>query len=1002
MATKTLYPSAVRHTTGRDTTAKTQAITNISSLRNSNGLAQWGASPGGQHVGCNANNTLRNYCKAIGGKNGSWHTPETIELDYKAGLPDNANVSQIAISYEYARRDYSNGNAHGTFAAPTIKLSGTGISFTGNAPPKQTMTTYTKTTSVNLTGKKVNDMTLTFNLPKNTSTNPCYILIRNITVKITYLTAKYTPSITLPSPLKAVPYGETIRVNFGLKDTNNAVPSATISTAVTIKSGFKVDKVVSSDGTATISGNVINWNASTKNYNANLIVDLTPLLPSSSGNHQINFKENNGGTSDDKYITAESVKYSCNGVLSIPSIQKCVREPCEETKLTLIFKTSSKLNTSISTNINIPPGLKVKSSTPGNINNGVYSFSSWDSSRQHTLVITLTGNNVGTHTININSAFFTEVLQFPVTITEWEPPIDPVEGGVYYTALRADTFTQNMLEDGKEYTFSCLMKYDGERLYNGAKNLRMAVLNGETPVWSEQLSQLNKWEELKAEFIANTANPLEFQFFGDYGNIKGIPQVANPCIIKTDKYSGYEYPIFTLQPLENLLNGSDLYASLTFDPPEKKGSSWHYLSSWNIEDLLASENIIIQGIGLEFDCEFDKDVGVTVGLGEFGNLADTDEVYKQSKIIKKDETHVVFGGKYKNWGVPYKDLKDFLNRIEATIKLEERFDGISPFEVSVKNVALRIYYGPDVSDGCGFSIDGTHSKYFSIKWNNGTIPQGANFDVNTLIIKGGDGETNTGAYIRNKVIQIDFTFDSDTFQDLQTLKNIVIDYLTPQRDRTNQFIPKRIVFDHEPNIYYEYILDDTIEMVPDGNSYKCSAKLIIEKGLATSVLPVTNTQQGNIDSYTRISPIITIMKQTDNLQEESYIDKDPFGKETKYPVGSIVVKDSITKQTVILSGNYIQGDKIQGPGSRSELKDGTIIRIDSENYEVHFLEKNETDENDTLEKDEIPEKKHDERWRLIPQHNISMISTFFELKGQFNFKNSVGCSVREIEYHELL
>jgi len=994
MASVTLYPNSISgHTNDTIPYRKLLNPNNIkTSSTSSANCSQWGANKTDVHNGCNPSNTLRNYCQGIAGKNGSRKRPATIKVtDYRANLPANANVSNVKVEYYYYKGSYSSETSHAEFSAPKITMIGvSGLSKTGTAPVKESGDTSSRLRSVNFpVNLKGADVSKTgfgveFNLPANTNTNPCYIRIAFIRIILTYTAESYTPKITI-TPTSGQ-YGNKFLATLTVTDVNKVKSSGTLQCSVTIPSGLTTPVVKSVQGS--YSGGV--WNAQLNNYSAQLVLELTSSGPTQTGNRTVTLKELFGNNSVSASIRLDPVTYtpSCN--LTNNTLEVSKTDDTENiSHLNIKVKTSSPANTTITLNIIIPEGLIIVGDVlRQKIVNGVYtinpnppgnnSINPWDANREHYISIPIRGvipNDEETpYKVKVSSPNFTNSYSFDIFVTRPEST-----GGLYYTSFRLTNFSYDNMKDGKKYVFYCLGKYEGTQIDKSAKNLRAVVINGEAPIWSEQINLKNgEWVALICEFTYNNTYPVEIQLYGDYidWEYEGDPYFANFCLVDADKWYGYEYPVFHLDPIYNLLNNSNEWASCIFTPEKPRKTTKHYLNTFDYKNLLEAEKIIIHGISVEFDTEFDEQTGLQLGIGRRGS--NVNDFAYESTSVSPDTTHVIFGGKYENWGIPYAEIQKFLPDLEITLELDNDCDKKEiDYEVKVNNVMVTVYFSDDVGNECGFSIDDVHCKYLNINWKNGKIPEGSNFTLNNLVIEGGDGEEVTRANIRNKNISLDIGFEDESFSETQILKDYVVKYLTPRRDRLDRPIPKKISFDYQPDRYYSYVIDKAYDFEPDGNGYKGPVNLIIPDGVGTSKTIVTNQEKGTIKGNGKVKPLILIRKTYENnLPDEDRV---------------IVVKDSVSGQQVILRGSGLD-----------KLGSDALLLIDCENLLVHYKNKYIEINAETGEEKEI------EKWELLDLECVDVLSQFFILQERFNFEQikeqgveegTRGCNIENITYY---
>lgn len=491
----------------------------------------------------------------------------------------------------------------------------------------------------------------------------------------------------------------------------------------------------------------------------------------------------------------------------------------------------------------------------------------------------------------------------------------------------------------------------------------------------------------------------------------GVVDYSNISLIHKDFYTTYEYPFFALQPYEDLLNHSDRYATLQFHSENNDESTKHYFTDFNGAENLP-EGAMILGLSVEFDVEFDESTTIEVGLGpkdrlpsEVVDCPNTDEndcspYWFESVVVPAinpdtDEPvqHVEVGGKFYNWGVPFKDLNEFIKKARLIVKFVQdyKIEGdVTSYSIAVANPCLRVYYDIDPQDDCGFSIDGVHSKYYGIDWRQGEIPQGANFDINTLIIEGGDGESATRANVRRKQIHLDFYFEAENWKSAQIQKDAIVKYFYPKRDRKNKPIMKKIVFDYDPNKYYEYYIEGEMAMTPAGDGYEAGIDLIIPNGMAYSILNTRKSTAGSIESNKKVEPIIEVRMNWRNMDDDEstayWKGVDTMNNPCSYPIGSMIIQDVRSKQCIILTFD----DDLMSETGRLRGTN-TLFRIDNRTFDVYYRKRNY--ESSSWE------------WVQFPIENVSLGSTFFRLQDNFNFDKGgygkpgcIGCDVERVIY----
>lgn len=202
MSEITLVPGKVIGTTGRSTTNNTQQFSNPNSmLTDDTALSFWGVKNP-----LKTSSIYTSYPNAIGGRNGTYFKPEVITLSNftsSSTIDEDIIISSLNFKYKYGKISYSSESAHGEFDAPTITLllNNNKIKIIkGNKPPavgtkennsnsmdlKTVFTNVFDVSDLELTGKDIPNLKIQFDIPQNTTTNHCRIVVQYMSIDISY------------------------------------------------------------------------------------------------------------------------------------------------------------------------------------------------------------------------------------------------------------------------------------------------------------------------------------------------------------------------------------------------------------------------------------------------------------------------------------------------------------------------------------------------------------------------------------------------------------------------------------------------------------------------------------------------------------------------------------------------------------------------------------------------------------------------------------------------
>lgn len=921
------YPSNASNVQGNTIPYKAcEDLNNIKS--NNDSVAHWGrANPG------------RRFINAIAGKNGSRPNPSYLTLsNFQINIPDNAKVTSISVQYAYRKMNYSankSERAHASFGGPVITLKPLGVKKIGNAPPRNNFGYYSTRFDVNLRGKDVNkaNFTVLFDIPGNTNTEPAYIEMKYLRVIVIYTAKNYVPSLNIsPSELM---YGENATISCNIQETTGMVASERVSTNLIIPSSLKAT------GLSSTSPSIM-----TQNGKGKLTFSVTPSSASVEGPFNIKFTENATSHSAQKTLIVKKPNVKVTG---FELINKEVEVSTDTKKNTTIldFSISTPAPTTCILLFDFS-GLQYEGMTLSANNTITINPADWVQSGDEYIYsksITVYGTEIKDYVISMTSGAFIDTYSQTLSV------VIPALSQPYYTILNLNDFTLENLKDGEKYVFSCIGRVmNADTIVNGVKNNRAAVVNGKVEVLTNKISGTGLWEELKCEFTYDKNNPIWIIFYGNYIEYNlGHVEYGNLCLIHADRYNGYEYPIFTFNPLKNLILDGD-YANALLEPPELAITTKHFFTEWNWQGIEESD-VLIHGIEISGDISTTSPVNVICGLGSVND--DELNYTLDSAFISEDKTSFKLGGKFKTFGLKFTELNKLLPDLRFFMQVDDAFDNITPFNVDVKNINLSIYYTLNNGEDCDFYINGIPCRYYLIRMNPETeINHGANFDAQTYKVEGADGEYPTRINITENTINLKFYIMGDDFEDSTELLEYVTEFLYPERDHLDNPVLKAISFFFDKEHCYDYYIADAIESTAIPGGYECSVDLVVPAGLKRTVEKVRKSFAGTITAIGKIKPEIYFYKMI-----------------TENDVDEIQLIESFSGRILTLTGEFIQN-----------IPEFTNFKVDCENRRVYY--------------------KNDDDWFLVDSNNIGIDSEFFILDNEYNFESSVNCKVTSVLYHE--
>ena len=226
------------------------------------------------------------------------------------------------------------------------------------------------------------------------------------------------------------------------------------------------------------------------------------------------------------------------------------------------------------------------------------------------------------------------------------------------------------------------------------------------------------------------------------------------------------------------------------------------------------------------------------------------------------------------------------------------------------------------------------------------IPEGLDTDTDYLSVDGTDTNDAYRQNIREKeiTIEIDIGDTCDITQNTMSLREFT-KLLVNDRDEYNRPIPKTIRFSHYPDVYWEYVMEDTFDTELEINTYHIKAKLTVPAGTSYDINDTTTSSSGYINGIASVNPIVTVTP-TDDV---------------------ITVTETISNQrfNIGYSGDW----------------NGKVLEIHNDTRKVYLR----TDEDDTEPID-------------LTSY-VDFNSDWFTLKGEYTFEGT-NCVIRTVTFSE--
>ena len=457
--------------------------------------------------------------------------------------------------------------------------------------------------------------------------------------------------------------------------------------------------------------------------------------------------------------------------------------------------------------------------------------------------------------------------------------------------------------------------------------------------WSETQAGLNTSNNVECQFTYDENYPLYIIYTGDYpeGDPNNNTVTFNePCIIE-------DYT-------QRLTNG--LFIEPIDDSIKDDGS----LSTITMKAFGISNTIVLYDLPLSDNYGTNTDMAIR-GIELTGEVEQTDRLIlyaklrsptgesRQRSILIKDTNDFSIGGNGDLWGYNTLDMVNLEDwEIELTISNNlDEVDGNLIFG----NLQLNIYVERVEPSNIVCYINGEDLRYYGVFITDVSIPEGLQTDTRYLEVDGTDHNDPYNQSIRQKEIEIEFELGNDCDLQANTLyRRELAKLLVNDRDEYNRPIPNTIEFNHYPDIYWEYIIEEAIkDKIEIGSYTDGKVTLVVPAGTAYDKESTTTSNTGYVNGLATINPIL-IVKPTDEI---------------------ITIREEVTGQEFHMGYTGEWNNK--------------ILEIDCEDRIVWL----KTNEDDT---DPINLNRY-----------VDFNSDWFRLKGEFSF-SGINCIIRTVDYQE--
>ena len=463
--------------------------------------------------------------------------------------------------------------------------------------------------------------------------------------------------------------------------------------------------------------------------------------------------------------------------------------------------------------------------------------------------------------------------------------------------------------------------------------------------WSNNLTNVNTYENMECQFVYNKEYPLYILITGDTpegDQANNTIKYTEPCIVEMSVYEEREDNGIFPVPIDNI--NQDAISSLTIPVNETSNGVVLYSLPFE-EDYGTDDTIAVRGIQLDGNIEATDDLVLYARLkSPTGGIGQRSVILGQFDTTIDSDNNFTIGGNGDLWQFGTLDLKD-LNSWEIELQAYNSLTGDTA-HLNFGDVTITFYIEEIEHQTVTCTVENENLSYYGAFLSDLEIPAGLKTDTDFLKVDGTDYNDPYRQNIKEK--EIVATFDIGDNCDLeastQTLRQLT-KLLVNERDELNRPIPKRIEFSHYPDLYWEYIIKDDFDTEIEISSYKVKAKLVVPSGTAFKKESTTTGPIGFVQGLTNVHPIIQI-EPTENTI-------------------AVIEKNTEQKFEMGYTGDWYN----------------KIVEIDCEDRIVWLMEN---------EDDEDP---------INLSSYVDFNSDWFVLLGEYEFEG-INCAIRTIDYTE--
>lgn len=395
-------------------------------------------------------------------------------------------------------------------------------------------------------------------------------------------------------------------------------------------------------------------------------------------------------------------------------------------------------------------------------------------------------------------------------------------------------------------------------------NLTLQEIISNAAYWSPTVKDVNVYDNLECEFAYNRNYPLYLLIAGDYDEAEDYNydmctvRFTNPCVVEqTSEYKGFEptgiYPVH----IDDLVNNTGGISELLLGVNDESSTIILYDLPLG-DDYGANDDIAVQGIAVKGTVEQSDELLL------YATLVNPDGIIGQrSLLITEDTEDFQIGGLGDLWGFTATELTQ-LEDWEIQLKVINMWNN-SDSSFNFGDLQAVFYVNNITKQEIICKIEDENIGYYGAFLEDLTIPEGLNTDTDYLRIDGTDTNKAYRQNIKEKTIEMIVNIGECIIKNSTDMLRHFTQLLVNDRDKYTQPIPKKIWFSHYPDVYFEYVLEDTLDIDTNISDYKVKVKLVIPAGTSYKIDPTVTGNIGFVQGLAAVSPVVTFKPEDTDI-----------------------------------------------------------------------------------------------------------------------------------------